>query len=163
MNQLAGKTGPLSGAAWVAGRMYVRYSGTADAVAAACKSHEGDTVDGAIWDRLRERSLAAFEADSQWPLWRVSAAATSAVLTDAADTVIDWCGAQRFIRSAQTFEAMTAMASAAGGYAMRLSHNDAGSAFVQEPAAAVRALHQRLKAAFDPARIFNPGRLYAWL
>ena len=58
---------------------------------------------------------------------------------------------------------MSGIARDAGGHVMRLSHNSNGQEFLQQPTAAVRALHERLKQAFDPERIFNRGRLYGWL
>ena len=49
---------------------------------------------------------------------------------------------------------------AAGGHATLYRAQDKAPGVFHPLAPAVAAIHQRLKAAFDPAGIFNPGRLY---
>jgi glycolate oxidase FAD binding subunit len=48
---------------------------------------------------------------------------------------------------------------AAGGHATQFRGGDRRSAFHPLPPA-LAMIHRRLKAEFDPAGIFNPGRLY---
>jgi glycolate oxidase FAD binding subunit len=50
--------------------------------------------------------------------------------------------------------------SAAGGHATLFRGGDKSVGVFQPLAPAVAAIHQRMKAAFDPSNIFNPGRMY---
>ena len=163
MNELAATTAPISAAAWLAGHTYVRLSGSERVVEAALREFDWDKADGAIWTQLRDHRFAQNVASSDVPFWRVSVRSSADQLTEGRDTIIDWGGAQRFLRRDTSLEEMSSLAAAAGGFAMRMSHNDKRAAFMQEPAIANRALHERLKQAFDPQRILNPGRLYDWL
>ena len=85
----------------------------------------------------------------------------------AGEQLIEWGGAQRWLKVAagdQATQAATIRASvrAAGGHATLFRKAEgAGSVPVFEPLApAIARIHERLKAAFDPAHIFNPGRLF---
>jgi glycolate oxidase FAD binding subunit len=49
---------------------------------------------------------------------------------------------------------------AAGGHATLFRGGDKSAGAFQPLAPAVARIHQRLKANFDPAGIFNPGRMY---
>jgi glycolate oxidase FAD binding subunit len=75
--------------------------------------------------------------------------------------LIDWGGAQRYLR---TEAVRTELEHASGGgHVSCLRAARDGESFAQEPQPALKALHLRLKHAFDPARVLNPGRLYGWL
>jgi glycolate oxidase FAD binding subunit len=162
MNELAATPAPVSGLAWTKGRELIRLEGNASAVGAAASSIGGERADASIWSTLRDLDTSLAGTDEDGVLWRCSVSSTAEALLE--DTrVIDWAGALRFVRNDLALEQMSDIARSAGGHVMRLSHNTDGSEFLQQPTAAVRGLHERLKQAFDPARIFNPGRLYGWL
>lgn len=162
MNVLAGTNAPISGAAWAGGRQYIRLSGNASAVAAAARRLGGDKADDSFWEHLRDLRARVFGTADDRPWWRFSVKATTqSLLSD--DVVIDWGGALRFVRETATLDDMSARARQAGGHVVRISHNSGSDEFQQQPATAVRALHERLKQAFDPEHILNPGRLYGWL
>jgi len=163
MNKLAASPVPISAAAWAAGRQYIRLCGTADAVDAARRALGGEAGDPDIWSQLRDQTLEPFTADDPRALWRLSVKSTAPVMLEDPGVLIDWGGAVRFARVDASLADMSRIAAAAGGHAMRMSHNDRQRDFVQQPSAAVRRLHERLKLTFDPGGIFNPGRLYDWL
>lgn len=162
MNELAGTAAPISGLAWAGGRQFIRLTGNASAVEASARRIGGDICDDTIWQQLRDQDPRVFGAPDDRPLWRFSVKSTTEALVND-DVIIDWAGALRFVRANASLDDMSSAASEAGGHVMRLSHNSNGSEFLQQPSAAVRVLHERLKQAFDPARIFNPHRLYGWL
>jgi len=162
MNELAGTRVPLTGAAWSAGSMYLRLAGARSAVETAAKSLGGDQIDGEFWESLRDQQLDIFSGSDTRPLWRFSVKPTSYALLDDDSLLIDWGGAQRFVRAASSLGEMSAIAERAGGYATRISNNDENKEFMQPPGAGLRSVHERLKQAFDPARILNRGRLYGW-
>jgi len=55
---------------------------------------------------------------------------------------------------------MRALASKVGGHATLFRGGNKESGVFQPLAPAVAAIHRNLKHAFDPAGIFNPGRMY---
>jgi glycolate oxidase FAD binding subunit len=160
MTQLAAQPAPLSGAAWVDGLLYVRLSGTDGAVAASMRRFGGDSLADAapFWRDLKELALPFFAGHG--PLWRFSVKPSASVREELGAWLLDWGGAQRYLRT--TAERSTLEREAAGGHVTQLrGRND--DDFAQEPSPPIRALHSRLKQAFDPDRILNPGRLYSWL
>ena len=162
MNELAGTSVPLTGACWANGIQYIRLEGSTAGVAAATRQIGGDRTDFTVWKTLRDPDAQLFGGASAGSLWRFSVSSTSeSILPN--DVVIDWAGALRYVRAEADLDEMSRLAAKAGGHVMRISHNSDEREFLQQPEPAVRKLHERLKLAFDPGRILNPGRLYGWL
>jgi glycolate oxidase FAD binding subunit len=168
--------GAKSGAA--TGQLFVRLRGAKAAVESACeamqKQHNGNRLVQANatpdWQACRNQKLPFFD-NNKTPglaLWRLSVAQTAPPLDLPWPQLIEWHGGLRWLwapldAAAQVHEA----ALKAGGNA---------TLFIADPACqtgvsgtfnafsalkpAVDAIHQRLKSEFDPAHIFNPGRLY---
>jgi glycolate oxidase FAD binding subunit len=156
MRQRAGEPRPLTGAAWLEGRLFLRLAGAASAVRHTAQHWGGDICDEAEspWEDLRELSLPWFAGTG--PLWRQSTLATAPLARGEAG-VLDWGGALRWWRGnpppAETGSAGWLLFS--GG-----DRRDEVRPAVSEVG---RRLQKRLKQAFDPAAIFNPGRLYSWM
>jgi FAD/FMN-containing dehydrogenase len=77
--------------------------------------------------------------------------------------MIEWSGAQRWFRSAAPADAVRAAAAQAGGHAtlFRAGTLDKADLAVFTPLTPVLAgIERKLKAAFDPRGIFNPGRMH---
>ena len=161
-NRWAGRPLPLSAACHIDGQLHVRLSGFEQGVTAAAGSLGGDILEdgAAFWQGLREQRLPFFAGES--PLWRISVPPASAPLPLDGDTLIDWGGAQRWIRTDQPAGAVRNAAVAAGGHATRFRGDDRDDVF-HPLSHSMLALQQRLKASFDPAGILNPGRLYSGL
>ena len=125
----------------------------------------GETIDGgaaggeAFWTALREQTLPFFTRDGP-PLWRMSVPPSAATLEVAGDCLIDWGGALRWLRTDAPAAEVRAAAERAGGHATLFRGGDRTGAVFHPPAPAVLKLHERIKAAFDPAGILNPGRMY---
>ena len=64
------------------------------------------------------------------------------------------------IAGAVDAQAVRARAVELGGHAAAFRGGDRAAGVFQPLAAPLAAVHRRLKQAFDPAGIFNPGRLY---
>lgn len=163
MNALARHPEPIMGAAWLDGRMHVRLAGGERAVAAAVHRLGGEqAADGeAFWQRLRELELGPLA--SQGPVWRFSIRSTAALPGLDSDALIDWGGAQRFVARDLDADEARRLAADAGGHATLYRGGDRGGEVHHPPGAPLEQLHTRLKAAFDPERILNRGRLYSWL
>ena len=75
----------------------------------------------------------------------------------------DWAGSLVLARARAPAAAMWEAAAALGGHATLFRGGAPGQEVFQPLAPPMLALHQRLKAAFDPAGILNPGHLYGAL
>ncbi|MFC3286099.1 glycolate oxidase subunit GlcE [Litchfieldella rifensis] len=156
---------PLSAAAWHDGSLYLRLEGGPGSVAATRERLGGDDLDNGFWFELREQRLAFFSRDDARPLWRLSLPNHTPELKIEGDTVYDWAGAQRWLRSEASADTIRDAATRAGGHATCYTpHEEGGSTEPFTPLAPVVAkYHRNLKAELDPHGIFNPGRLYAEL
>jgi glycolate oxidase FAD binding subunit len=160
MNELAGRPLPLSAACHLGDTLYIRLSGSETAVKAARQRIGGEPVaqDEAFWLRVREHTHGFFAGDLGIPLWRLSVPPATPPLELPGKWMLDWGGAQRWLRSPAPAEEIFEAARAAGGYATCWRGGGGQNRFQPLPPA-LAALHRRLKAAFDPAGILNPGCL----
>lgn len=160
VNAWAGKPLPVSATAWQDGLLRVRLSGAEPAVAAARARLGGEEAAGAreYWRELRDHRLAFFSPSR--PLWRVSVPQTAAPLALGAAPLVEWGGGVRWLSGELEPERVRAAAEAAGGHATLFRGGDKSQGVFHPLQPAVLKIHQRLKAAFDPAGILNPGRMY---
>jgi glycolate dehydrogenase FAD-binding subunit len=158
-NRWAGLPLPLSAGCHHDGALMVRLSGFEQGVKAAAARIGGDEIPdaGAFWEDLREQRLAFF--DDPRPLWRLSVRPAAPFLPLEGDCLIDWGGAQRWVKTGLPAAVLRQHAAAGGGHATLFRNGDGNDMFhpLPEP---LLALHRRLKQSFDPAGILNPGRMY---
>lgn len=162
-NQWSAKPLPLSAACHLDGQLTFRLSGTDDGVAAAGKQLGGERLDHgtSFWTDLKEHRLP-FHA-GELPLWRISLPAATPPLPLDGEQLLDWGGAQRWLRSDTKADSLRATIAAHGGHATLFRGGDHAKSVFHPLQPTVLALHQRLKLAFDPHGIFNPGHMYAGL
>jgi glycolate oxidase FAD binding subunit len=154
---LARRPTPLSGALYMDGRLWLRLSGPAAAVEQTAAELGADTGDADIWRRLRTFELPLLEAPRLWRLALPHAAPLDALPGEA---IRDWAGAQVWLASDADPQTIRELARAAGGHAVLFRGARPGETVFEPLPAALMALHRRIKAAFDPAGVFNPGRMY---
>jgi glycolate oxidase FAD binding subunit len=160
MNQWAGQPLPVSATAWRDGVLHVRLSGARAAVAEAQQKIGGGEADGsALWQALREQTDAFFAGET--PLWRLALPSVAQPLSLPGAQLIEWGGGQRWLRSSASASEIRARAAALGGHATLFRGGERRDVFTPLPPP-LAAIHQRLKAEFDPGGIFNPGRMYEW-
>jgi glycolate oxidase FAD binding subunit len=163
LNEWAGRPLPISASCWHDGVLMVRLSGANAAVDAAIRSLGGDVMPDCarFWAGVREQHHAFFDGDM--PLWRLSVPSTVGAIVLGSPQLIEWGGAQRWLRApgdAATAERIRATVRAAGGHAALFRGGDKSIGVFQPLAPPIARIHERLKAGFDPAGIFNPGRMY---
>ena len=163
LNQWGGKPLPISASAWHDGVLTLRLSGAAAAVAAAQRLLAGEVVADAeaatFWQSLREQTHEFFAGEA--PLWRLSLPSVTPPQA-LGTTLIEWGGAQRWLRGGEP-ALIRAAAVRAGGHATLFRAEDALKASVgvfQPLSQPLARIHRNLKRAFDPRGVFNPGRLY---
>jgi glycolate oxidase FAD binding subunit len=160
LNEWGGQPLPVSASSWHDGVLTVRLSGARSAVDAARRRIGGDLLDGAgaWWRSLREHEAAFFTTEGS--LWRLSLPTVAPPLALPGTQLIEWGGAQRWLRSDADAAAIRAAVSTAGGHATLFRGGDRDAGVFQPLAPAVHAIHRQLKNAFDPAGVFNRGRMY---
>lgn len=151
---------PVSASCHDGSNLHVRLSGTQGAVNAARKLIGGDEVaDGArFWRRLREQQSGFFA--SQSPLWRLSLASDAAPLPVEGKWLYEWNGALRWLVSTAAPASIRTVAGAEGGHAVLFRGGDRAGAVFHPLPDALMSIHKKLKQAFDPNAILNPGRMY---
>ncbi|SAK44371.1 FAD-binding protein [Caballeronia calidae] len=149
---------PVSGACHVDGRLHVRLEGGTGSVRAAVDRIGGDHADAQFWSDLREQRLSFFSDER--PLWRLSLPNATPLIGMPGDVMLDWGGAQRWLKSEASADVIRGIASAAGGHATCFTPGRAVDPFHPLAAPLVR-FHRQLKERLDPHGVFNPGRMYA--
>jgi len=158
MDQIGNEPYPISAMAHADGVLHVRLSGSEAGVTAAAREIGGQPArDNSWWDGLRDHRDEFFTDDT--PLWRIALPPGTPPLAVEGKTILDWGGTQRWLKSDADANEIQQVATSLGGHALRF-RGGTGEPF-QPLGDSVRTIHQRLKDAFDPHRILNPGRLYA--
>ena len=168
LNEWGSQPLPISASFWHEGQLWLRLSGARAAVEAATTKLGADRIAqgdrGAVnpekhWNSIKEQTHAAFESSL---LWRLSLPSTAPCPGLNGLRAIEWGGGQRWYAGEQN--AARGAAARLGGHAVLFRAPESsrcleGAFAPLSPA--MLALHRRLKMAFDPKGILNPGRLYA--
>jgi glycolate oxidase FAD binding subunit len=77
------------------------------------------------------------------------------------ETLMDWGGALRWLKSDAPGEEIRAATNQVGGHATLYRHGDRTGEVYHPLSEPLLKLHQRLKASFDPKGILNRGRMFA--
>lgn len=163
---------PLTASAWHADRLSLRFAGAraaVDAAVAAVAACGGRRLepDAALrwWTSLRDQTLPFFRLDAAAlaageALWRLSVPPTAALAEQGGVRLFEWGGALLWRRGPAEAATIRAAAAAAGGHATLVRAADKRCGAQAPLLPAIAAIHRRLKQAFDPHGIFDPGRLH---
>jgi glycolate oxidase FAD binding subunit len=162
----------------------VRLRGAVAAVDAAVKkmggqlqnTDSGNVTVAADWQSLRNQSMDFFKLQGDECLWRLSVPDTAPDLQlgSAQNCLVEWHGAQRWVKLPYSeAERIRKQVNGVGGNAIlfiasqALNTPDNGQNSLQNRVvfnplkAPLNRIHQELKRQFDPAGIFNRGRMFA--
>jgi len=169
LNTWGGQPLPVNASAWWNGMLVMRLSGAAAAVQSAVQKLGGEVVDPGLaagfWQGLRDHSDEFFVAaqaavSSGATLWRLSVPQVAPPLALPGEHLVEWGGAQRWVVTTAAPASLREAAARAGGHATAFQGSKAGGALAPL-SAPLQRIHREMKSAFDPDRVFNPGRLYA--
>ncbi|PLZ03286.1 glycolate oxidase subunit GlcE [Burkholderia sp. WAC0059] len=168
LNEWGGRPLPIAASAWRDGTLAVRLEGAETAVKAARLALGGEAVDAVdaarFWVALREQTDPFFASVGPGEaLWRLALPSVAEPLHLPGAQLMEWGGAQRWWITDANAQTVRASANQVGGHATRFRagmHYDRGDGVFAPLPAPLMKIHRGLKAAFDPARIFNRGRLY---
>jgi len=170
LNAWGGQPLPLSASRWLddagGSNLHLRLRGAVAAVEAACRTLGGERQPESAagdWQLCRDQQLPWFAAGDGRDLWRLSVPQSAPVLDLPEPPLVEWHGGLRWVRAAAADAArLREVAGAAGGHATLFRAAGAHASHRFHPLAAPLAhIHHELKRQFDPAGIFNRGRLYA--
>jgi len=180
LHRWGGQPLPINASCWVKDPtapdapelLFLRLRGAVAAVESACErlgiEAGGARMDnaqaGPDWAACRDQRLPFFNAPSaELCLWRLSLPQTAPVLSLPYAQLIEWQGAQRWLWAPASAAAEIRRAAAAvNGHATLFRAGSDGAPGVprfdrQTPV--IETITRRLRAEFDPAGIFNPGRM----
>ncbi len=180
LHRWGGQPLPINASCWVKDetqvgapeRLYLRLRGAVAAVDAACErmareaqgQRMNDAQAAADWAACRDQTLPFFQPPApELCLWRLSVPQTAPVLPLPHAQLVEWQGAQRWLWAPASAAAdIRAATAAVNGHATLYRADATGAPGVprfdrQSPA--INAITQRLRAEFDPAGVFNPGRM----
>jgi glycolate oxidase FAD binding subunit len=185
LNRWGAQPLPLNASCWIReageGSLYVRLRGAVAAVEAAIKkmggklqnAASGNSTAAADWQALRNQNMEFFNLQGDECLWRLSVP-DSAPDLHLGETLIEWFGAQRWVKLPYSdVVSIRSKVNSVGGNAIIFIANQAinttataknrmENRIVFNPLKApLDRIHRDLKKQFDPAGIFNPGRMFA--
>ncbi|MFT5482518.1 MAG: glycolate oxidase FAD binding subunit [Halieaceae bacterium] len=147
---------PLSGSCYHGNRLSLRFSGSTKTLDKLESSLGGEPGDDSHWLQLNNRELDFFQS-SRWPLWRVSLPEGVQELPFPGDCLYEWGGCLRWFSGEADGEALRRWCTERGGYATLHRNARTPEHGYALPNPALQGWHDRLRDAFDPQRVFNPG------
>ena len=172
LNAWGGEPLPISASAWWERTLVVRLAGAAAAVQAAAKrfvAKGGEVLEPTMaqtfWRGLRDHRDEFFtsaDAATQGSasLWRLSVPSTAPPLNLPGEQLVEWGGALRWLCTGAPAAAVRETAAAVGGHGTLFRARDKSAGVFAPLSPPLMRIHRELKRAFDPDRVFNPGRLY---
>lgn len=173
LNRWGGQPLPIHASAWWDGALVVRLAGAQAAVQGALATLGGDVIPDELaepfWTGLRDHTDEFFQGAERAvqggaALWRLSLPQTTPPLHLHGEQLIEWGGGQRWVVTPMPAAQLREAAARVGGHATLFRARDkriGGETGSFAPLAPpVARIHRELKAAFDPQRVFNRGRLY---
>jgi glycolate oxidase FAD binding subunit len=180
LHRWGGQPLPVNASCWVRDEtaadapelLFLRLRGAVAAVESACErlvreaggARLHNAQAGPDWAACRDQTLPFFSAPSPDAcLWRLSLPQTAPVLALPYAQLVEWQGAQRWLWAPASAAAdIRRAAAAANGHATLFRAGAVGAPGVprfDRQSAVIDTITQRLRAEFDPAGIFNPGRM----
>lgn len=151
---------PLSASNYYNNMFSIRLSGSAAAIEDATGKLPNvmQEISPDYWHNLNEHKLPFFDGPA--PLYRLLVPGNAPCDKLGDESLIDWAGALRWIKSRSSFKEIQSLAATLGGTASVYRNGYRDEDVFMPLSEPLFALHKRIKDVMDPAGILNPGRLY---
>ena len=162
MNEIAARTASLSGTCWRRGRMYLRFDDLHADDEKLLKQVGGELMSEKkaklFWAALRDWQKHLF-ADSPREVWRLHCKSTLPDLQLPGETIIDHCGSLRWYMPNGVLDHKLFLSElhARNVRGNLIKTGAKGRWFFLDIPEPLQALHKKLKKAFDPGNVLNPG------
>ena len=167
INELSAQNLPITASCYFDNHLYIRLNSSEKNAKSVsqfiCKKISATEIDNskAFWLSIKEQQHAFF--DTEEPIVRLSLPATTQALNFDGEQLLEWGGALRWLKSDLNIKRIRQTIQQYEGHASVFRNASSDSEFFHPLEPGIKQLHQRLKQAFDPAGILNPGRLYKGL
>jgi glycolate oxidase FAD binding subunit len=151
---------PISASCFYQENLYIRVFGTEKSIVATQQILGGEILNeaDAFWLSIKEQTHDFF--NNEQSLWRFSLASNAPVLALDGDTLYEWGGALRWLKSCLSEEEIRASCASLNGHTTLFRSTGVRDEVFQNLPRHLLKLHQNLKQAFDPHNIFNIGQMY---
>ncbi len=160
MTSIANSTMPISATFYDGDYLYIRLAGSLSTIKTCSSKIGGEQIDEhqRFWENIKEHKHEFFKTDL--PLWRISVPPYTAPLEVPGSYVMEWNGGLRWYATDTSAEEIRSKVTNTAGHACLFKGNTTKQIF--HPLSNTElSIHRRLKQAFDPASILNPGKMYA--
>ena len=156
MKNWQGQAWPLSALAYDGSVLRLRLSGAGQALQSAATKLGGEIDKEAhqFWHDLNEHRLDFFQSTEN--LWRISSSPATPMLDLPGSWLLDWGGAQRWLKTSAPANQIHEHTQAQGGHAICFRGTEKKDWLRLEPH--LFALHKKVRQAFDPYQLLNPHR-----
>jgi len=163
MRTFAASPMPVSATCYYRGVLFVRLSGSEQALKPTMAKMKGDELsDGeGFWRSVKEQQHEFFR--SQWPLWRFSVAPNQAPYPLRGEFLYEWGGALRWYLGSDDVSELRLLAETGDGHLSCFRHAINRQQVFHPLSPSMKKLHNKLKMAFDPEFILNRGKMYPWM
>ncbi|GJM05235.1 MAG: glycolate oxidase [marine bacterium B5-7] len=160
MRDLSAQAIPISASCYDGKVLYVRLSGNKKSVKETSKkiNFDKEDLDQNFWGELRDYKSPIFNTGIN--TWRISVPTTANLDLGKDPFLIDWGGGLYWLNSERPAKEIFDLAREAGGSAMLFRGTVQDQELFQPLSKGLLSLHKRLKKAFDPHGILNPGKMY---
>ena len=155
---------PLSASCHYKNTLYLRLSSTASAVKQSHKtitdSYSTEKIGPDFWLEVKNQKHLFFRGTEN--IWRFSHLSATRLLDDYEDQLIEWNGSLCWVKSDSELHSLAEEHEAnATRYPINPANKQVSPELFQPLESGLFKIHKRLKQAFDPDNILNPGRTYA--
>ncbi len=161
LNQWLMQSVPVSAAAFENNQFKIRLSGKQNFIERFLGNTELklQELPNIYWKDLNQHQLDYFK-NKDINIWRLSVPKSTPLIELEGEWIIDWGGAQRWLKTSLPEKQIRKIVSSIGGHASLYYAVDNSIERFHPLSSSLKALHQNLKRAFDPNGILNPGKMY---
>ena len=152
---------PVTASYYENNHLWIRLSGLEKTLNNIHKQIGGEEISSnkEFWQSIKNHQTDFFHSNT--PLWRCIIPHNSP-FTINGDSSFEWNGSLRWIKSTETADTIFSACQKYRGHASLFRSSSKPTDCLAPMNPQLQTIHQKLKHAFDPEKILNPGRMYSW-